>query len=306
VSARRIWLSGGTGLLGGRLATARAARGERVRRVSRRPGPETSPQIENATWDGIHPAAEGLVDVDVVVHLAGEPVFGGVPTRARRQRIWDSRVLSTRALVDAIGAAPEARRPSVLICASAVGYYGDRGDEELHEGAAPGDGFLADLCVAWEAEAARALDLGLRVVSLRFGVVLARDGGALSLMAPIFKAGLGGRLGDGRQWFPWVHVDDAVSQIERAIEDEDLRGPVNVVSPNPVRNAEYTKVLGRVLGRSTLLAVPGFAVKAALGPLADELLGSKRVRSHPGATWAFADLDAALQREVGPAHARRD
>lgn len=294
-----IWLSGGTGLMGGRLLARRIPHGDRFRVVTRRPERITAQEgREPVGWDGLHPDPGTLDGVDAIVHLAGEPVFGGVPTRARRTRIWDSRVLSTRALVDAVAAQPEEARPHTLVCASAVGYYGTRGDDELPEEAPPGEGFLADLCVAWEAEAARAEALGLRVVSLRFGVVLARDGGALALMAPIFRAGLGGRLGDGRQWFPWIHVDDAVTQIEAALDETSMRGPVNVVSPNPVRNVDYTKVLGRVLRRPTVFAVPGFAVKTALGPLADELLGSKRVRAHPAARFAWADLEPALRAEL--------
>ncbi len=286
--------------MGRRLIGRRIAAGDLVRVVTRRPDRlEAEEGREPVGWNGLHPDPGTLDGVSAVVHLAGEPVFGGVPTAARRQRIWDSRVLSTRALVDAVAELPEGERPETLVCASAVGFYGNRGDEELAEDAGPGEGFLADLCVEWEEEAARAEELGLRVVSLRFGVVLAKDGVALSLMAPIFRAGLGGRLGAGRQWFPWIHVDDAVAQIEAALDDPSLRGPVNVVAPNPVRNADYTKVLGRVVRRPAFFAVPGFAVKTALGPLADELLGSKRVIAHPSARFTHPEVEDALRAELG-------
>ncbi len=297
-----IWLSGGTGLMGSRLTQRLRAAGSTVRRVSRHPErlPD-EPGCEAVGWDGRSPTPESLRAVSTVVHLAGEPVFGGVPTRARRQRIWDSRILSTRNLVGALAGLSESDRPHTLVCASAVGYYGDRGEEELAETAAPGDGFLADLCVAWEEEAAGAEALGMRRVSLRFGVVLSADGGALSLMAPLFKLGLGGRLGDGRQWFPWVHVEDAVSMIHEAALDPDRSGPLNVVAPGSVRNADFTRMLGSVLGRPTLLAVPGFAVRTALGPLSDELLGSKKVQAcdRPSEAWIHPGLESALRAELG-------
>mgnify|MGYP001813427553 CR=1 FL=1 len=297
-----LWLSGGTGLLGSRLTRRLRDDGHRIRRVSRRPDrlPDEA-GCETAAWDGLSVDPESLRGTRAVVHLAGEPVFGGLPTRTRRERIWNSRIQSTQRLVEAIADLSPSDRPATLICASAVGYYGDRGEEELIETAAPGKGFLADLCVAWEEEAARAEGLGLRRVSLRFGVVLARDGGALSLMAPLFRMGLGGRLGSGRQWFPWVHVDDAVAMIHETLADEERRGPVNVVAPEGVRNAEFTRVLGSVLGRPTMLAVPGFAVRTALGPLSDELLGSKHVRASDRGSggWSHPGLESALRAELG-------
>ncbi|MBW2397041.1 MAG: DUF1731 domain-containing protein, partial [Deltaproteobacteria bacterium] len=171
------------------------------------------------------------------------------------------------------------------------------------EDAAPGEGFLADLCRAWEEQAARVEELGMRRISLRFAVVLSREGGALAQMAPIFRAGLGGRLGTGNQWFSWIHIDDAVGLILRGLEDDSLSGAVNATAPEPVRNREYTRQLGEALRRPARLVVPAFAVKAALGPLAGELLGSKRVLPKvavsAGYPWRHPDLASALSQEVG-------
>jgi uncharacterized protein (TIGR01777 family) len=234
-----------------------------------------------------------------VVHLAGEPVFGGRLTATRRALILASRVESTRSLVHAIGALPAPERPRVLVSASAVGYYRSRGDQPLDEDASPGEGFLAEVCRAWEAEALAAARHGTRCVVLRIGIVLAREGGALPRMALPFRAGLGGRLGDGRQWFPWIHVDDVVSLIGAALRDEGYTGPVNAVAPEPIRNAELTRALARALHRPALFAVPAFALRAALGELSGELLGSRRcvprralargfVFAHPGIASALA------------------
>jgi uncharacterized protein (TIGR01777 family) len=205
--------------------------------------------------------------------------------------------------VGALARLPEEARPAALVCASAVGFYGDhRGDEALDESAAPGGGFLADLCVEWEAEAARAEALGLRRVSLRFGVVLSRRGGALALLAPIFRLGLGGRLGSGRQWMPWIHVDDAAGLALRAADDASLRGPVNAVAPEAVRNADFTRAVARAVHRPAWLPVPAFPVRLALGEIAGELLGSRRVlpvRAR-AAGYAFLrpELAPALEAEL--------
>jgi len=290
-------LTGGTGLIGGRLVPALAERGA-VRLATRRP---ETPGPAGATvvgWDGTTLPDAALDGVDTVVHLSGEPVFGGLPTRARRGRIWSSRVVSTERLVAQIAQRPPGERPRTLVCASAVGFYGDRGETPLPEGAGPGEGFLADLCVAWEAAANRARALGLRVVRVRFGIVLARSAGALGLMAPIFRTGLAGRLGSGHQWFPWIHIDDAAALVCRAVADPGWSGPVNAVAPAPVRNRELTVALAARLHRPALLPVPSVAVRAALGPLADELLGSKRVvpehATKAGFVWQHPALERAL------------
>lgn len=271
-----VLVSGATGLVGRRLVPRLADRFISIRTLSRSGGAPGA-GIESASWDGIDPGAAAVAGVDAVVHLAGEPIFGGLPTRARLARIRESRVASTRRIVERIAAIEEGARPRTFVCASAVGIYGDRGDQELDERAAPGTGFLADLCRDWEAEAARAEALGVRVVSLRIGVVLAREGGALALMRIPFSLGLGGRLGDGRQFFPWIHIDDLVAAILWSLERQDLRGAVNAVAPDAVRNRELTETLARVLGRPAALPAPAFALRAALGPLAGELLGSRRV-----------------------------
>jgi uncharacterized protein (TIGR01777 family) len=209
---------------------------------------------------------------------------------------------STAAFVRVIRELPAASRPHTFVCASAVGIYGDRGDERLDEAARIGHGFLADVCRDWEAAAAPAEDAGARVAQLRIGIVLAREGGALPQLALPFRFGLGGRLGSGRQWLPWIHIDDLVALTLAVIDDESLRGPVNATAPEPVRNEELTRLLGQVLNRPTPLPVPAFAVHAALGELAGELLGSRRVvptraLSH-GFAFEHADLEAALTREL--------
>lgn len=302
MSNRTIWLSGGTGLLGGQLVPKLVSDGWTIRCVSRRQQPSVG-GVESIRWDGLHADPESLRGVSAALHLAGEPIFGGLPTAARRTRMFASRVESTRSLVDALAGLPDAERPRVLLCASAIGYYGERGDEELTEDAGPGDGFLADLCQAWEEQAARVEELGVRRVSLRFGVVLARGGGALALMAPVFRAGLGGRLGSGDQWFSWIQIDDAVSLVLRVLEDVAFSGAVNATAPEPIRNRDYTRQLGLTLGRPTRMVVPAFAVKTALGPLAGELLGSKRVlpavATKAGFSWRHPNVASALAACLG-------
>jgi uncharacterized protein len=244
--------------------------------------------------------AAAFEGVDVVFHLAGEPVASGRWTAEKKKRIRDSRVLGTRNLVAALEGLPSL--PRTLVSASAVGFYGDRGDEELREGAAPGKGYLADVCKEWEAEARAAERLGVRVVIARLGIVLARHGGALERMLTPFRLGVGGQLGDGRQWMPWVHLDDVVGMLQHGALDERLRGPMNVVSPEPVTNASFTSELGRALHRPALLTVPRFALGIAFGELAQALLGSQRVL--PGVAWdthytfAYPQLGAALAASV--------
>jgi uncharacterized protein (TIGR01777 family) len=259
--------------------------------------------VESVAWDGVSVAPAALAASEGIVHLAGEPVLGGLPTAARRKRILESRVDSTRALVRAIGELAPAERPRVFVCASAVGIYGDRSEELLDEGAEPGHGFLADVCIAWEKAAQPAADLGVRIVSLRIGVVLAREGGALAPIATAFRFGLGGRLGSGRQWFPWIHIDDLVDMIRQALRDERWSGVVNATAPNPVRNSEWTKAVAGALQRPALLPVPALALKLALGEMAGELLGSRRVipkrALELGFRFEFERLEDALRVELG-------
>ena len=290
-------VTGATGLLGREL----------LRRVERavvltRDVAEAERQLGGGVtalpWQPSREAAPAAVfdGVDVVFHLAGEPVAAGRWTEERKRRIRDSRVLGTRNLVAALASA--AALPRALICASGIDFYGDRGDTELREGMDKGSGFLSDVCEAWEAEARAAESYGVRVVMARFGLVLAPRGGALERMLPAFRLGIGGKLGDGRQWLPWVHLDDAVGLLLHAARDERLRGPINVVAPEAVTNAEFTRALGQALGRPTLLQVPRLALRVAFGELSQALLDSRR--AVPGValethyTFAYPRLAPAL------------
>jgi len=249
----RALVTGATGFIGRRLVS----RLERPVVLGRGP-------IEPAVLDGI----------DTVFNLAGEPVAAGRWTDEKKRRILESRELGTRRLVEEIAA--RSARPKVLVSASAVGYYGSRGDEPLDESAAAGDDFLARVCVAWEREAAKAADLGLRVVRLRIGVVLGSGGGALAQMLPPFRLGLGGPLGDGRQWMPWIHLDDVVSLMLFAAERQDVSGALNAVAPSPVTNADFTRELAAALHRPAFLRVPYVVLRLAMGELAEVLFASQR------------------------------
>lgn len=253
--------------------------------------------VEAHGWDAIAgtPPEAAFRDVEAVFHLAGDPIFGRW-NDDKKKRIRDSRVLGTRHLVDAIARLD--RRPRVLVSASAVGFYGSRGDEILDERAAPGDDFLARVCVEWEKEAERARDLGVRVVTPRFGIVLGATGGALRQMLTPFKLGLGGRLGDGTQWMPWIHVDDVVGILVHAANLLQATGPVNAVSPNPVRNEEFTRTLASVLHRPAVLPAPAAVLRFLLGELGDVMLGSQRavpaVAEHEGYAFVHPTLSGAL------------
>ncbi len=299
-------VTGGTGLIGGRLVAALARDGVDVRVLTRSPeaaGASLPTGARAVGWDGTDPPADALAGAAAAVHLAGEPLFAGPLVGSRRRRVVDSRVESTRALVRRLSELPEGERPGTLVSGSAVGFYGDRGEQELTEDAPAGTGFLADLCRSWEASALPAQELGVRVVTLRTGVALAREGGALPRMALPFRFGLGGRLGSGRQWLPWIHVEDLVDLIRACLGDERYAGPVNGVSPEPVRNEEFTRALAGVLRRPALLRVPAFALRTALGDLAGELLGSRRVLPARAAERGFAfrepEVAGALARELG-------
>jgi uncharacterized protein (TIGR01777 family) len=247
------------------------------------------------------PPAEAFEGVDTVFHLAGDPVAAGRWNAAKKKRMRESRVLGTRHLVEALGSIRE--RPRVLVAASAVGYYGDRGDETLDEGSAPGKGFLADLCVDWEAEAMKAAGLGMRVVMIRIGVVLGASGGALAKMLLPFKFGAGGRLGSGRQWMAWIHVEDLVALFLFAAGTKGVSGPINGVAPVPVTNAEFTRTLGGILRRPAVLPAPGSMLRLALGEFADVLLGSQRVlpaaAEMAGYTFRHPRLEGALREILG-------
>lgn len=256
-------------------------------------------------WDPLlqPPPAEAFNQVVAVFHLAGEPVAGGRWTAERMQRIRESRVLGTLRLVEALSRLQE--RPRVLVSASAVGYYGDRGDTELDETAAPGNDFLAEVCQAWEETALRAQEAGIRVVCLRIGVVLGPGGGALAKMLTPFRLGLGGRLASGRQWMPWIHLDDVVGLFRHAATHSEISGPMNAVSPQQVTNREFTRTLARVLRRPAILPVPGPMLRLALGGFADVLLCSQRVipkrAQESGYTFCYPKLEDALVAAIRPA-----
>lgn len=302
MALRCVLLSGATGLVGRALAEALVEAGVGVRALSRSPSRAGAGAIDWRSWDGVDPGAAALVDCDAVVHLAGEPLFGGLPTRARLARVRASRIDSTRRLVERITAMEPEARPRTLVVASAVGFYGDRGEAVLEETAAPGTGYLADLCRDWEAEATKAAALGVRVVVVRIGVVLARAGGALALMKIPFSLGLGGRLGSGRQFFPWIHLDDLVAALRFALDEPSLSGPINAAAPAADRNLDLTAALAAALHRPAAVPVPAFAVELALGPLVVELLGSKRVVPArlvaAGFRFRYATLAAALDEAL--------
>jgi uncharacterized protein (TIGR01777 family) len=233
--------------------------------------------VRVVAWDPqVEPVpAEAFDGVDAVFHLAGESVAQGRWTANKKARIRDSRVIGTRNMVASLTRL--ARPPRVLVSASAVGYYGDRGDEILDEAAPPGSDFLADVSVAWEREAIAATQAGIRVVNLRIGIVLSNHGGALPKMLTPFRLGLGSPLGSGRQWMPWIHIDDLIGLLLLAAERNDLQGPLNATAPHPLTNREFTQTLGRALHRPTLLpAVPGVVLRLILGEFANVLLASTR------------------------------
>ncbi len=286
----RVAITGASGLVGQAVAAFLSTGGHQVIRLVRR-----SPGQGEIHWDpqGGTIDAAGLEGVDAVVHLAGENIAGGRWTRERKQRIVDSRLAGTRLLAEAL--ARLARRPSVLVSASAVGIYGNRGDEVLTETASPGAGFLAELGQAWEEATAPAAAAGIRVALPRLGIVLTPQGGALRQMLLPFRLGLGGPLGSGRQWMPWLTLDDAVGIIHFLLTTASLAGPVNAVAPAPVTNAEFARALGQALRRPAMLPVPGFALEALFGELAGEaLLAGQRVEPAVLAARGYRFRDAAL------------
>lgn len=243
-----------------------------------------------------------LEGADAVVHLAGAGIADGRWTAERKRLLVSSRVDFTRALVAALGALKQ--RPSVLVSGSAIGIYGDRGDEVLTESSAPGTGFLAELCVAWEAEAIKAEALGIRVVRARTGVVLSPNGGALAKMLLPFKAGAGGPIAGGRQWMSWIGIDDAVGGLVHAVCAANVKGPLNLVAPNPVTNGEFVRTLGAVLSRPAIVPLPAFAVRLAFGEMGEAtLLPSQRVVSagleQAGFSHAQPVLEPALRQLLG-------
>lgn len=289
-----VAITGSSGFVGSALVDLLTTAGDGVRRVVR--GTAGAGQ---ASWDPARGTIDAATfeDVDAVVHLAGENIAAGRWTKTQKQRIYSSRVDGTRLLCEALaGMKPP---PKVLVSASAVGYYGDRGEEILNEESIAGEGFLPDTARDWEAATQPAVNAGMRVALLRFGMILARHGGALPKMLTPFRLGAGGRVGHGRQFWSWVSLDDAIRAIQYALVTDQLRGPVNVVAPHPVTNLEFTKTLGRVLSRPTMFPMPAFAARLALGEMADALLLSS-ARVHPerlrqcGFEFRHPTLEAAL------------
>jgi uncharacterized protein (TIGR01777 family) len=275
----KIVIGGANGLLGKRLVLALRARGDEVVALVRGPGGLRGDGGLYAVWDGrtVSPNWTRFVEVaDAVINLAGANVGSERWSEARKREILSSRIDSTRALVSAMRSAT--RRPAVFLCASAVGYYGSRGDEALDERAPPGRDFLAQVCAEWEAEANTAGPLSVRVVSLRTGVVLAPEGegSALDQLLIPFKLFVGGPVGSGKQWFPWIHLDDEIAAILWALDHPELRGPLNLVSPGIATMGDFCAALGKALHRPSWLPVPAFAIRAAIGEFAEALLGGQR------------------------------
>ena len=282
----RLGITGASGFIGRRAAEMARARGWEVIPFSRAPRDAATRKFlpgEPADVDGL----------DAVLHLAGESVLG-LWTKGKRARIMDSRVLGTRSIAE--GFARAKHPPRVLISGSAIGYYGDTGEREVDESSPPGKGFLADVCRAWEAEALKVSNA--RVVLLRIGFVLGRDGGAMKMVLPVFKAGFGGRLGSGKQWMSLIHVDDVAGMAIWSIENETSRGPLNAVMPHPVTNADFTREVARAVHRPALFPAPSIILRLVLGKMSSMLLGSARVlpgvadREHY--SFAFRSVSAAL------------
>jgi uncharacterized protein (TIGR01777 family) len=289
----KILVSGSSGLIGAALVPALQSNGYEVVRLVR--GASASGRVG---WDPARPLApESVSGFEVIIHLAGESIVGRW-TEAKKRRIRESRVQGTRALAAALAKAPQP--PRSLISASAIGYYGNRGEETLREDSSSGDGFLPEVCREWEAAAEPASKAGIRAVQMRFGVVLSALGGALQKMLLPFRMGVGGKVGNGRQWMSWIAIDDLVGAIQHVIKTDTLRGPVNGVGPGPVRNAEFTKTLASVLSRPAIFPMPGFAARLAFGQMADELLlASQRVEPAKlmasGYVFQKPDLSTALE-----------
>jgi uncharacterized protein (TIGR01777 family) len=293
----KILVTGSTGLVGSALIPHLAGGGHSVTRLVRS---KKSLAKNEVAWD---PAAgtidgAGLEGLDAVVHLAGENIAAGRWTSEKKARIRDSRVKGTRLLAETLSRL--AKPPKVLVSVSAIGYYGDRGNETLVEDSGPGTGFLAEVCRAWETAAEPAARSGIRVVHPRIGVVLSPDGGALKMMLLPFKMGIGGKIGSGEQYMSWIALDELIGVIQHVLTVDTLTGAVNAVAPRPVTNLEFTKSLGRVLSRPTMMPLPAFAAKFALGEMADELLlASARVEPArllaSGYKFRHPELEGALR-----------
>jgi uncharacterized protein (TIGR01777 family) len=308
-----ILMTGATGLVGTALVKTLTGEGHaiyRLTRVESRKPDAKEPAVFDLPWKSSTGEIGGSVGsstlqvpatVDAVINLAGAPVVGGRWTNERKALLRSSRVDTTRGLVSAI--AKMNKRPQVLLSASAIGYYGNRGDDPVTEKSEPGTDFLAELAKEWEKEAVKAEKFGVRVVLLRFGIILAKQGGALPQMMLPFKYGLGGKLGSGRQWTSWIALQDVVAIIQVALRSDSWRGPVNLVAPQPMRNSDFTKSLAKVMHRPAIFAVPAFALRLAMGEMAEALLGGARVApqvlEEHGYRFVHANLDEALSAILG-------
>jgi uncharacterized protein (TIGR01777 family) len=308
-----ILMTGATGLVGTALAKKVTAEGHTVCRLTRAESPKSNakePGVSDLPWN---PSSGGIggsggsnslqvpASVDAVINLAGAPVVGGRWTNERKALLRSSRVDTTRGLVSAITKMD--KKPRVLISASAIGYYGNRGEELVTENSAPGTDFLAELAKEWENEAVKAEELGMRVVLLRFGIILAKQGGALPKMMMPFRFGLGGKLGSGRQWTSWIALQDVVAIVQEALRNDSWKGPINLVAPQAARNSDFTKSLAKVLHRPAIFTAPAFVLKLAMGEMAATLLGGVRVApqvlEQNGYRFVHANLDEALKAILG-------
>ncbi len=306
--ALRVTVTGATGLLGPSLVAALRERDAQVTVLTRDPARAKARlgDVQAVGWEPLSEPAptDALAGRDAVLHLAGEPVAQRWSAKVKRA-IRDSRVIGTRKLVEGLAHAGEAgsgERPLVLISSSATGYYGAHGEEPLDEDAPPGEDFLARACAEWEAAAADARELGVRVAQMRTGVVLDRSGGALAKMLPPFRLGVGGPVAGGRQYISWIHAQDVVGMMLAALEDERWSGPINATAPDPVPNRVFSKVLGKVLGRPSLLPVPGIALRALYGEMAEIVTSGARVMPAKalvlGYEFAYPQLEQALRQAL--------
>jgi len=296
----KIVISGSHGLVGKALSKALVADSHEVFDLVRQKAPAGPRDIEWHPNEGVIDSAS-LENFDAVIHLAGENIAEGRWTDEKKRRIYDSRIKGTQLLSNALTSL--AKTPTTFLSASATGFYGNRGDEILDENATAGSGFLAKVCRDWEQATKAAEEAGIRVIQLRFGPILAREGGMLDKMLTPFKLGVGGKVGSGEQFISWVAIDDVVGAIKLALADGSLRGPLNIVSPNPVTNEEFTKVLGHALNRPTAMSIPAFAARFAFGEMADEmLLVSQRVvpkkLKEAGFEFQYPELDGAFRKYI--------